>query len=164
MCHPRAPHFSPWCAEGYSKRPPLWPGLPQRNCLLCLSVCLSGQWDSCVAFPGWRLPWGPSEPYRGKPKSVSLWPLCPVSPCQESRPRNLAEAHSPVSSQTTWAMMVLQCSGWLSSEMLMGSLCIPSQGLPLTPAPSPSLSPPGTHSTPVTPTPGSLPGWPKVTR
>lgn len=67
---------------------------PQRR-LVCLlpSVCLSGQWDSCVLCLDWSLPWGS---YRGRPKSVSHWPLC-----QESRAQNLAEAHSPMSSQTT---------------------------------------------------------------
>lgn len=79
------------------------PGLPLRSCSLCPIVCLSEQWDSCVLFLGWCLPWGPSEPYRGDQR-LNHWRLCLVSPCQESRP--LAEAHSPMSSRTTWTRMV----------------------------------------------------------
>lgn len=48
------------------------PGLPLRSCSLCPTICLSGQWDSCVLFLSWCLPWGPSEPYRGRPKTESL--------------------------------------------------------------------------------------------
>lgn len=75
--------------------------VPGLHCSLCPTICLSEQWDSCVLFLGWYLPWGPSEPYRGDQR-LSHWHLCLVSPCQESRPL----AHSPMSSRTTWARMV----------------------------------------------------------
>lgn len=45
---------------------------PSEELLSLSVVCLSGQQDSCVLFLAWSLPWGPSEPYRGRPEYEAL--------------------------------------------------------------------------------------------